>query len=348
MPQASKGFAHFLSENRISLLVATNEANGVLVLSGQGDQVGVFKHFFRQPRAVAWGGEELVIAGVDSYHSYRRAPLLAGRIDFGIGDHDAVYVPRTVHATGHVDPHDLQYSVTGQPFFCNTLFSCISTIEGTDSFAVKYVPPFVGGLSPDDKCHLNGLGMVHGWPRLVTFIAKSSTRGGWRRAKVDGGMVWDIENERPIMTRLCMPHNPRIFRNNLYFCEAGKGTLMARKDEGYTTKYTVAKFSGFVRGLEIFDHFAFVGVSKIRNHQVLQDLPIARQLDEDQDLCGIFVVDLNTNQIEGFVVFNADDDTTEVFDLSIVDGYTNPALIVFGARAMLDTYELRNYANEKH
>jgi uncharacterized protein (TIGR03032 family) len=48
----------------------------------------------------------------------------------------------------------------------NTQFSCLCTHDGSASFAPRWRPPFVWALEPTDRCHVNGLGMVDGRPRL--------------------------------------------------------------------------------------------------------------------------------------------------------------------------------------
>jgi uncharacterized protein (TIGR03032 family) len=53
---------------------------------------------------------------------------------------------------------------------------------------------------------------------------------------------------------------------------------------------TVTELPGYTRGLALYDHFAFVGLSKIRETSTFGGMPIA---DRRGDLkCGVGVVDL--------------------------------------------------------
>ena len=57
----------------------------------------------------------------------------------------------------------------------------------------RWRPPFVSALAPEDRCHLNGLGMIEGQPRYVTALGETDTPGGWRANKARGGLLIDIE-----------------------------------------------------------------------------------------------------------------------------------------------------------
>ena len=45
-------------------------------------------------------------------------------------------------------------------WFVNTRFSCLCTLNGIHSFVPRWRPPFVTALAPEDRCHLNGLGLA--------------------------------------------------------------------------------------------------------------------------------------------------------------------------------------------
>lgn len=91
----------------------------------------------------------------------------------------------------------------------NTRFSCLCTIDSKHSFVPRWRPRFVSGLSPEDRCHLNGLGMRDGRPRYVTALGQTDERGGWRANKRDGGCLIDVDSGEIISQRLSMPHSPR-------------------------------------------------------------------------------------------------------------------------------------------
>ena len=49
-------------------------------------------------------------------------------------------------------------------WFVNTGFSCLCTLDIDYSFVPRWRPPFITGYSPEDRCHLNGLGLRDGTP----------------------------------------------------------------------------------------------------------------------------------------------------------------------------------------
>src|SRR5947209_15759758 len=55
-------------------------------------------------------------------------------------------------------------------WFVNTRFSCLCTIDRAHSFVPRWRPPYITALAPEDRCHLNGLGLVNGEVRYVTAL----------------------------------------------------------------------------------------------------------------------------------------------------------------------------------
>ncbi len=82
------------------------------------------------------------------------------------GGPDRHYVPRVAHTTGDLDVHDIGVMADGRIVFVNTLFSCLATLSPTHGFRVFWKPPFISKLAAEDRCHLNGLAMKDGAPRL--------------------------------------------------------------------------------------------------------------------------------------------------------------------------------------
>ena len=48
----------------------------------------------------------------------------------------------------------------------------------TTASSPRWRPPFVSALAPEDRCHLNGLGLVDGRPKYVTALGETDTAGG--------------------------------------------------------------------------------------------------------------------------------------------------------------------------
>ncbi len=83
-------------------------------------------------------------------------------------------------------------------WFVNTRFSCLCTRSPEYSFQPRWRPRFVTQLAPEDRCHLNGLGVVEGRPKYVTALGECDEAGGWRKNKKDGGVLIDIESDEVI------------------------------------------------------------------------------------------------------------------------------------------------------
>ena len=60
-------------------------------------------------------------------------------------------------------------------------FGCLATLSERASFQPLWRPPFLSGLVPEDRCHLNGLAMRDGQPAYVTAVAASDVADGWRK-----------------------------------------------------------------------------------------------------------------------------------------------------------------------
>ena len=80
--------------------------------------------------------------------------------------HDRLYVPKTASTTGDLDIHDVAIDDTGRPVFVATAFGCIATLADRSSFTPLWRPPFLSKLAAEDRCHLNGLALADGRPRV--------------------------------------------------------------------------------------------------------------------------------------------------------------------------------------
>ena len=135
-------------------------------------------------------------------------------------------------------------------------------------FRAAWRPPFITALAPEDRCHLNGLGVVpdeYGQFSFgyITALAATDTPQGWREHKKDGGVVVAVPNGKILARGLCMPHSPRWINNRLWLLESGKGGFgFLQPSSG---RYEcLAELPGFTRGLDFYDHWAFIGLSQAR------------------------------------------------------------------------------------
>jgi hypothetical protein len=59
---------------------------------------------------------------------------------------------------GDIQIHEMAWA-EDELWFVNTRFSCLCTRSNLHCFQPRWRPPFVTALAPEDRCHLNGLGL---------------------------------------------------------------------------------------------------------------------------------------------------------------------------------------------
>src|SRR3989441_2826237 len=177
---------------QISLVVSTYQAGKVIVVRNDGGVLNTHFRTFTNPTGIGADRARLTIGGTNTVWDYRNMPAVAAKLE-PVGKHDACYIPRRVHVTGDIDIHEMAHDGDGELWIVNTRFCCLCTLDAEHSFHPRWRPPFVSALAPEDRCHLNGLGMVEGKPKYVTALGETDTPGGWRANKASGGIVMDIE-----------------------------------------------------------------------------------------------------------------------------------------------------------
>jgi uncharacterized protein (TIGR03032 family) len=60
--------------------------------------------------------------------------------------------------------HDIAFGNHGI-YAINSSFSYLCKVDGNFNFKPIWQPPFIDKLVSEDRCHLNGLVMVHGKPK---------------------------------------------------------------------------------------------------------------------------------------------------------------------------------------
>lgn len=312
----------FLSELDVSVLISTYQAGRVVSVGTYQDKLNVgFAHFdqamglTRTSTGIAVGAKKqiwLLPANRDVAPQIKPA-----------GERDMAFLARNCHITGPIMGHDLAFD--GQRLWVvNTLFNCLATLEGNWSFTPQWKPPFISELAPGDRCHLNGLAMGADGktPAYVTVLGETNTENGWRENKAQGGCLLEVATGKTILRGLSMPHSPRLYQGSLYFLDSGNGSLN-RCDPAAGTAEAIATLPGFTRGLDFWGGFAFVGLSQMRETAVFGGLPLEERRPEL--LCGLAVVNLATKQEVGRFWFNSG--VEEVFAVSVVPGYQNPAVV---------------------
>ena len=319
-------FARVLRENRISLLVSTYDTGKVFILRAAGNGLNVHFVAFDRAMGIAANARSIAVGSVARIHDLFNMPALIPRLpplEVKDAQYDACYVPRSDYVTGDIQIHEMAYA-GDELWFVNTRFSCLCTRRPPHSFEPRWRPPFVKGLSADDRCHLNGLAMVDGRPGFVTAFATSDEPSGWRPTKATSGLVMEVPSGRIVTSGLSMPHSPRWYANRLWVLDSGRGT-MAVVDRDTGTATTFADLNGFTRGLDFHQHFAFVGLSRVRESNVFGGLPLTERLPESERFCGVQVLNLSLGKIEAALKFTSG--VNEIFAVQVLPGIAFPAIL---------------------
>jgi len=314
-------FPPLLEHLGISLLVSTYQAGKLIVARADGDQLNTHFRVFKKPMGLAANRERLAIGTANQVEEYRNVPAVAAKLE-PLGKHDACYLPASDHVTGDIDIHEMAWSRDEVLWLINTRFSCLCTLETRHSFVPRWRPEFVTALAPEDRCHLNGLGMVDGMPRYVTALGTTDTHQGWRENKASGGVLIDIESNHRICSNLSMPHSPRWYAGRLWVLESGQGSL-ATVDIPTGKLTTVAELPGFTRGLDFCGPFAFIGLSQVRESATFSGIPLVERLEER--ICGVWVVNINSGETVGFLRFEGA--VQEIFAIQILPGIRFPEML---------------------
>lgn len=318
----------------ITLLVSTYQAGKLIVLRSDGEKLETHFRDAKKPMGIAVSAGQVSVGVMNEIQFFANVPDNVKKIEPS-GPYDGCFVQRYGHITGDIDIHEMAFGADGQIWFINTRFSALCTLHGSSSFMPVWRPPFITEYEPQDRCHLNGLGMMNGRPRYVTALGESDKPGGWRERKADGGVLIDLANNRTLVRGLSMPHSPRWYANQLWICESGKG-LLSKVD--YTTGDITPffEFPGFTRGVDFHGHFAFVGLSQIRETATFSGIPIAERAQERN--CGIWVVDLRDASLVGAIKFTQG--VQEIFAVQTLPGFRYPQFLPARDKLALQTFFL--------
>ena len=312
-----------LAELGCSLLASTYQSGRLIIIRTDGESLNTHFRSLREPMGIARRGALLAVGTRTDVHVFQNQPAVVRRLDQP-ELHDACFMPRHSHTTGDLRIHDLGYAAD-ELWLVNTRFSCLATLDDAHSFVPRWRPPFVTALTPEDRCHLNGLAVVDDVPRYVTALGVSDEPSGWREHKVDGGVLIDVTTNEVVASGLCMPHSPRWHRGQLWVLESGRGSLGVVDLERGTVE-EVVRLPGFTRGLGFLGSYAFVGLSQVREH-LFDGLPLTEKGVERN--CGIWAIDLRTGAIAAFVKFEGL--VQELFEVAILQGMRVPELVEPGA-----------------
>lgn len=317
-------FPDLLRQLRGCLLVTTYQAGKLVILRPDGNAINTHFRSVARPMGLCADRRRLVLGARTEVAEFRNMPDVARRLH-NPPKHDAVYMARRGHITGAIDIHELAWDKNGEVWFVNTAFSCLCTLDGVSSFVPRWRPKCVSHYAPEDRCHLNGLGMRDGEPRYVSALGETNTRQGWRDNKRNGGILIDVPSNEVVVRGLSMPHSPRWYDDRLWVLESGRGALVTI-DPQTGEKTDVARVPGFARGLDFLGPVAFIGLSQLRETNAFTDIPITE--DNSDRLSGVWAVHIGTGKTIGLLKFTGG--VQEIFAVQAIPGVLFPEIIQDG------------------
>lgn len=317
----SSGLVGWMARHNLSLTFSSYQS-GQMFLAGRlgNGQVSFHQHGFGRAMGL-WANPERLYLATSSQVWRLENVLRPGEL--ANERYDRLYVPRNAQTVGGVDIHELAVEPSGRIIFVNTAYSCLATLSITHGFRPLWKPAFISKLAPEDRCHLNGLGMEEGRARYVTAVCHSDVISGWRERRAEGGMIIDLADDDRVLTDgLSMPHSPRIWRDQLYVLDSGRGYL-CRVDRQTGVREPIAFMPGFLRGLTFAGNYAVATLSLPRDRSfsgLELDGELARR--DGEPWCGVQVIDLSNGDVVQWIRLTGA--IRELFDITVLPGARAP------------------------
>lgn len=320
----SKGLAAWLTRNDTSFAFTSYQSGRLMLVGTMPDgTVSVHQQSFSRAMGICWDRNGLWLAS--RLQLWRLENILPTGM-MAQGRFDLVLMPRSAHITGDIDVHEVAVDADGRPVFVNTSFSCLAGLDPIHSFKPVWKPPFISELAREDRCHMNGLGMLDGKVKYVTAVSQTDVADGWHGRPLPKGVLIDVQEDRIVTDDLLMPHSPRVASDGrVYAVDSGRGFLV--EIDPKTGKLTnVAFCPGFLRGLTLINGYALVTISKPR-YGKFEDMPIADELAKrsEDPMCAVVVIDIAQGKIVEWLKLEGD--VQELFTVELMPGVKCPMVV---------------------
>ncbi len=319
----SPNLPELLLKLNCSVAISTYQAGKLVFISPKNEEELIqLPRTFAKPMGIGFkpDTQQLALATKDEVLLFSNSAELAAHYPKKPNTYDALFVPRATYYTNALDLHDLSFGSDGL-YAVNTLFSCLVKIDERYNFTPVWKPPFVGQLSSEDKCHLNGMTLENGKPKYVTAFNKGDTPQSWREKITETGLVMDVDINEIICEGLGMPHSPMFVNGNLYVLLSATGELV-KINPNNGTRETVFKTDAFLRGMSLVDDYLFIGTSKLRkNSSTFAKLEIASKATE----AGLLVLHLPTGALSAKLTYKNSVD--EIYDVQMLKNMLRPNIL---------------------
>ncbi|CAK0756370.1 hypothetical protein CCP3SC1_260015 [Gammaproteobacteria bacterium] len=320
----SPALGQWLQAQGISLALTTYQSSRLyLIGSDTQGKVSLFKRMFEPAMGLYVSGEQLWLSS--RFQVWRLENVLPTGERYN--DYDRLFVPRNGHTTGDLDLHDLVVDANGVVTGIATRINALVTLDERFGVSLRWQPPFIEPIKDGDCCHLNGLALRDGQPAFVTLVGTSNEPGGWRNHCSNGGQVWDLATNRPLVSGLSMPHSPRWYRDRLWLLNSGRGEF-GYVDIPRARFVAVQICPGYPRGLAFWGDYAIIGLSLPRD-KTFNGLPLDEILARQNLLpqCGLLVIHLGTFEVKHYLRFEGV--VREVYDIQVIPGALRPMALGF-------------------
>jgi uncharacterized protein (TIGR03032 family) len=298
---ASPHLTTWMAEQRLSLACTSHQVGKLFLIGRKTDgELAVFERSFNGCRGLWGDGQTLWMNSL--YQLWRLENILRpGEMH---QDYDRLYIPKVCYTTGDLAIHDIIVEPNGRVVFVATGFNCLATVHERQSFTPLWRPAFVSKFAAEDRCHLNGLGLVAGKrePSVPMYYATAANTtdvlDSWRDHRRDGGVVLEVPTSRIAASGLSMPKSPRWHQGELWLLNSG--TAFLGKVDLKKGRFEPVTFcSSYTRGLAFAGDYAVVSLSRpprdtTLNSVALDEVLAARRLEAR---CGLQVIDVRTGSV---------------------------------------------------
>jgi len=151
--------------------------------------------------------------------------------------------------------------------------------------------------------HINDIVIVNDY-----ILASMFSRSGWWRFGIFDGGILEINIKTSKIKEIhtnntWMPHSIKVHGDHIYILDSMNGYLIKDMDN------VLAKFNGFLRGLEIKDNFCYIGQSQNRH---ISRLKHKTNISIDS---GIYILDYE-NHISRFITL---DNINNIYQIAVID-----------------------------
>ncbi len=315
---------YWLTEQAISLIFTTYESGQCIVIApGIDNKTVIIERRFDRPMSIYQEGKNIWISTLNSIWKMENGLDKGQRFN---EMWERLYLPRTSHVTGNVDIHDLCVDYKNDLFAVITKNNCIARItnQKKGNFTPVWTPNFISQMVDEDRCHLNGFCFDEEGLAYASAVGISNENLGWKDKRSDGGVIINTRTNEVIIDGLSMPHTPRLYKNSLWFLEAGRGYLCKYDLETKKLEKTTW-LPGFLRGLRFYKTYAFICSSKPRD-KIFEGLPLEEEIKKRgaEALCSISIVDLNSNEVIHDIKITGS--VKEIYDMVVLEDCKTPLL----------------------